>query len=332
MKDETAGDPMTGLLWTRKTRKKISDELAKVGIVVCPTTVGKILKQLKYSLKSNSKKVANGGRKLTKEEKKAANEQFEYIAEMRKIFTQKGYPIMSCDTKKKELIGNFKNPGTRYRKEADLVNDHDFINYALGKIIPYGLYDVVRNEGFVYVFEALWDKKNKKFSSTETPELATEAVARWWKNYGQRRYPKSNKLLLLVDSGGSNGYRPRMWKLKLFDDVANKLGLTVTVCHYPPRLDHRRCKIIGMRYLPQDEIGKEVSKGKLAEFSRPGSYMDTARGYTFDTGAGNIIYQCQTLLLSKYYHRSLERNIQRLVSNLAFRNYILFDSICERQK
>jgi len=234
MRYETAGDPMTGLLWTKKTRKKISDELAEIGIAVSPTTVGKILKDLKYSLKCNSKKVANGGRKLTKEEKKAADDQFEHIAKMRKRFFKKGLPILSCDTKKKELIGDFKNPGTRYRKDADLVNDHDFMNYAVGKASLYSLYDVVRNEGFVYVGQSLWDKQNKRFTSHDTPELAAESVARWWKDYGASRYTNSKELLLLVDAGGSNGYRPRMWKFKLFEEVAIKLGLAVTVCHYPP--------------------------------------------------------------------------------------------------
>lgn len=234
MKYETAGDPMTGLLWTKKTRQKIADELSKGGIVVSATTVGKILKDLKYSLKCNSKKVANGGRKLTKEQKKAADDQFAHIAKMRKHFAERGLPILSCDTKKKELIGDFKNPGTRYRQQADLVNDHDFASYAVGRALPYGIYDEVRNEGFVYVGQALWDHKDKRFTSHDTPEFAAESVARWWKDYGSRRYPGSKELLLLVDAGGSNGYRPRMWKFKLFSNVSTELGLTVTVCHYPP--------------------------------------------------------------------------------------------------
>ena len=169
MKYETAGDPMTGLLWTKKTRQKIADELSKAGIVVSATTVGKILKDLKYSLKCNSKKVANGGRKLTKEQKKAADDQFAHIAKMRKHFAERGLPILSCDTKKKELIGDFKNPGTRYRQQADLVNDHDFASYAVGRALPYGIYDEVRNEGFVYVGQALWDHKDKRFTSHDTP-------------------------------------------------------------------------------------------------------------------------------------------------------------------
>ena len=178
--------------------------------------------------------MANGGRKLTKEQKKAADDQFAHIAKMRKHFAERGLPILSCDTKKKELIGDFKNPGTRYRQQADLVNDHDFASYAVGRAFPYGIYDEVRNEGFVYVGQALWDHKDKRFTSHDTPEFAAESVARWWKDYGSRRYPGSKELLLLVDAGGSNGYRPRMWKFKLFSNVSTELGLTVTVCHYPP--------------------------------------------------------------------------------------------------
>jgi len=245
MRDETAGDPMTGLLWTRKTRQKIADELRREGIDVGPTTVGKLLKDLKYSLRCNSKKIASGGRKLTKAEKQAADEQFSYIAKKREEFAKRGSPVLSCDTKKKELIGDFKNAGTRYRKEADLVNDHDFANYAVGKASPYGLYDEARNEGSVYVGQALWDRGNKRFTSHDTPEFAAESVARWWKDYGAHRYPECEEILLLVDAGGSNGYRPRMWKFKLFTAVSMDLGLTVTVCHYPPgkskwnRVEHR---------------------------------------------------------------------------------------------
>lgn len=152
---------------------------------------------------------------------------------MRKMFTRNGLPQISVDTKKKEMIGNFKNPGTRYRKEGDLTNDHDFITYAVGKAFPYGIYDVYRNEGFVYVGQALWDKEHKRFSSSDTPEFAAENIARWWQDYGQDRYPEAKELLILADSGGSNGNRTRMWKLKLNELMCNKYGLKVTVCHYP---------------------------------------------------------------------------------------------------
>jgi len=216
MKYETAGDPMSGLLWTRKTREKISDELAQIGIRVGATTVGNILKKLKYSLKCNSKKVSNGDRKLTKEEKKMRDEQFKYIAKIRSEFVEKKLPVISVDTKKKELVGNFKNPGTRYKKESDLVNDHDFNNYAKGKVFPYGLFDEMRYEGFVYVGQSLWNQKKRRFASSETPEFAAESIAKYWKDYGMRRYRNSNEILILADAGGSNGYRACMWKFKIY--------------------------------------------------------------------------------------------------------------------
>ena len=234
MKYETAGDPMSGLLWTRKTREKISDELVKIDIRVSAGTVGSILKKLKYSLKCNSKKVSNGGRKLTKEEKETRDEQFKYITKIRSEFVEKKLPVMSVDGKKKELIGNFKNLGTRYKKESDLVNDHDFIKYAKGKAFSFGIYDELRYEGFVYVGQSLWDKKTRRFVSSETPEFAAESVSRYWKDYGIRRYRNCNEILILADAGGSNGYRSRMWKFKIYEQLAIKFGLHVTVCHYPP--------------------------------------------------------------------------------------------------
>ena len=149
-----------------------------------------------------------GGRKLTKEEKVLRNEQFENIQKLREEFEDKGLPIISVDAKKKELIGNFKNGGTRYKKEADLTNDHDFHQYGLGKAFPYGIYDPQRNEGVVYVGQSLWDNKKRQFSSCETPEFAAENIERWWRSHGIKNYPKAKNILILADSGGSNGCRP----------------------------------------------------------------------------------------------------------------------------
>jgi hypothetical protein len=234
MKYETAGDPISGLLWTKKTREKISDALAEANIDAGKTTVGKILKKLGYSLKCNSKKVANGGKKLSKEEKLKRNEQFLYIAKMRKKFEKKGLPIISVDTKKKELIGNFKNPGTRLKKVADLTNDHDFATHAVGRVIPYGLFDDQRLEGFVYAGQALWDKDEKKFTSSETPEFAADCISMWWGDYGAKRYQNAGEALILADAGGSNGYNSRVWKNNLFEKLCNKHGVKLTICHYPP--------------------------------------------------------------------------------------------------
>lgn len=180
MKYETAGDPISGLKWTRKTTEKISEELGSADIHVGRTTVGKILNKLGFSLKTNRKTISNGGKKIGKEDRFKRNSQFIYINKKRNEFVQRGLPVISVDGKKKELIGNFKNPGTRYRRADDLTNDHDFIAYGIGKAAPYGIYDQQRNEGFVYVGQFFWD--GKKFTSSETSEFAVESIARWLKN------------------------------------------------------------------------------------------------------------------------------------------------------
>ncbi|MCP4552034.1 MAG: ISAzo13 family transposase [Bacteroidetes bacterium] len=234
MKYETAGDPMTGLLWTRKTRDKITNELSKNGFEIGKTTVGKILKKINYSLKSNSKSVSNGGKKLSKEQKDKRNEQFHNIEKLREEFTKSGLPIISVDGKKKELIGNFKNPGTRYRNLKDIVNDHDFITYAIGKAFPFGLFDTNRYEGYVYVGQSFWNSERKCFSSSETPLFAAENIYRWWRDYGIKRYPNASEILILADAGGSNSCKSRVWKWKLQELLCEQYGLRVTVCHYPP--------------------------------------------------------------------------------------------------
>jgi hypothetical protein len=271
MRYETAGDPMTGLLWTRKTLDKVCNELAAAGVSVSPKTVSKLLKDLGYTLKCNSKKVANGGRTLSRKEQETIDEQFAYIAQQREKFSNAGFPILSCDTKKKELIGNFKNPGTRYRRESDLVNDHDFVTYAVGRAIPYGLYDPVRNEGFIYVGQAIYDKKAKSFTSSDTPEFAAESIARWWKDYGSQRYPNSTQALVLVDAGGSNACRSHIWKLKLYEEVAKKLGLTVTVCHYPPG----KSKWNPIEHRLFSEISKNWQATPLKSFETVVNYVRT---------------------------------------------------------
>lgn len=234
MKYETAGDPITGLKWTRRTIEKITEELCKAQFDVSPNTVGRLLKELGYSLKCNSKKISNGGRKLTKQEKVDRNDQFGKIQELREKFESSEQPVISVDAKKKEIVGNFKNNGTRYKKEADLTNDHDFHQYGIGKAFPYGIYDPLKNEGYVYVGRSLWSKKERKFSSSETPDFAVENISKWWKNYGRKNYPKARKILILADSGGSNGCRSHVWKYKLHEKLCLEYGLEVTVCHFPP--------------------------------------------------------------------------------------------------
>ncbi len=232
MENETAGDPITGLKWTRKTTEKIANELALVNINVGKTTVGNILKALGFSLKSNSKKISNGGKSTTIQEQSLRDEQFNYINKMRRSFARRSLPTGSVDTKKKELIGNFKNPGTRFKRESDLTNDHDFLTYALGKAVLYGFYDFQKNTGFVSVGRFLLE--GNTISSSDTPEFAVESIARWWSHEGRKVYTNSSELLILADAGGSNGCHPHMWKVNLQKLLCNKYGLSVTVCHFPP--------------------------------------------------------------------------------------------------
>jgi hypothetical protein len=216
MEHDTAGDPISGLRWTRKTTKKISRELRLAGIEVSAKTVARMLKQLDYSLRVNSKKKSHS----TSPDR---NQQFEYIAMMKESFALDELPVISVDTKKKELVGLFKNAGTVWAKTATPVKDHDFRSEAVGMAIPYGVFDVYANRGHIFVGD-----------SHDTPEFAVTALARWWARDGRSRYPKARKLLILADNGGGNGARNRAWKFDLQHRFCNRFGVNVTVCHYPP--------------------------------------------------------------------------------------------------
>ncbi len=222
MKYETAGDPISGLKWTRKTTEKIADELESIGIKVSPNTAGKLMKKMGFSLRVNQKKIALGSKKKSQDQQNR-NRQFMYISELRKSFAQKGYPSISIDTKKKELIGNFKNPGSAYGRESRPVNDHDFASYSEGKGIPYGIYDTQANRGTVFIGITF-----------DTAEFAVESIEKWWRKEGLRRYPQSKSILILADGGGSNGSRSRSWKLGIQEKLSDRHGLEVTVAHYPP--------------------------------------------------------------------------------------------------
>ena len=232
MEYETAGDPMSALKWTRKTRQKISDQLARIDIHVSKTTVGAILKKLGFSLKSNGKKVPYGGKPRTKSQLKERDDQFEYIHKMRNAFYRKECPVLSVDSKKKELVGNFKNPGTRYKRTEDLTNDHDYLTYALGKAALYGVFDLVRNRAFVSIGQFL--REGNTLTSSDTPEFAVESIGRWRTYEGKLAYLDLKEMLILADGGGSNGHKPWMWKVLLQELLCNQYRLKVTVCHYPP--------------------------------------------------------------------------------------------------
>jgi hypothetical protein len=213
---ETAGDPMGGPKWVRSSLRTLSARLTAAGHPVSPPTVGRLLKNLKYALHVNAKK----------SEASAAHPdraaQFDYIAQQRAAFTAAGRPIISVDTKKKELIGNFKNGGRAWSRAAEVVNVHDFLQQGLGRAVPYGVYDVTHNRGTVYVG-----------SSGDTAQFAVDALAQWWQTTGRRSFPQADHLLILADGGGSNGSRSRLWKQQLQEQLCDARGLTVTVCHYP---------------------------------------------------------------------------------------------------
>jgi hypothetical protein len=213
---ETAGDPMGAQKWVRSSLRQLSRRLTAAGHPVSHQTVGRLLKELDYALHVNAKKLEASAAHPDRDG------QFAAIASQRQVFGAAGLPIISVDTKKKELIGNFRNAGQVWSREGDAVNIHDFLAEGLGRAVPYGIYDVTANRGSVYVG-----------SSGDTPQFAVEAIARWWEGTGRTVYPDAGHLLILADAGGSNGCRPRLWKQQLQERVCDRLGLTVTVCHYP---------------------------------------------------------------------------------------------------
>ena len=194
---DTAGDPVTGLKWSRRTTAKVAAALKDFGIVVSPRSVARLLFQIGYSLRVNRKQlssVSNPDR----------NEQFLYIAKLRDRFQRGGLPIISIDTKKRELVGNFKNHGTRWDIAPRLVNDHDFLTDADRVAIPFGIYDLLANRGSVNVGV-----------SHDTPAFAAHSIAQWWQREACLRYPGARRLLLLADTGGSNSSRCHAWKTEL---------------------------------------------------------------------------------------------------------------------
>lgn len=202
-------------LWTGLRLEQIGDRLKALGITVCPNTVRRLLKGLGYALRANRKS-------LSGPQSPERDAQFQYLQHQRQAFTQSGLPIISVDTKKKEMVGLFKNAGRIWSQAALPVNDHDFRSLAKGLAIPRGLYDLLANRGSVLVG-----------TSHDTPEFAVDAIVDWWQSEGRRRYRGAEELLILADSGGSNGARCRLWKYALQEKLVDPYQVGVTVCHYP---------------------------------------------------------------------------------------------------
>jgi hypothetical protein len=224
----TRGDPQSPLRWTCKSKENLASELTKQGHAVSPSTVGRLLGEMGYSLQSVRK-----SREGTSHPDR--NAQFEFINSTVEDFQSRDQPVISVDTKKKELVGDFKNGGREWQPkgEPEKVQVHDFPGDAVGKAIPYGVYDVTRNEAWVSVG-----------TDHDTPAFAVASISQWWRTMGRKVYPQARELLITADAGGSNGYRPRAWKVEL-QRLADETGLRVRVCHFPPgtskwnKIEHR---------------------------------------------------------------------------------------------
>jgi len=215
LKDTVAGDPISGLKWTHRSLRKLQKALRHRGIRLARGTIARLLHDGGFSLRTCRKQQA--GIQDPKRDR-----QFRYIARMRKLYLGKGLPVISVDTKKKELVGNFKNSGRTWRRRSRKVLDHDYPSWALGQAIPVGIYDLGHNDGYVVVG-----------ISHNTAAFITADIGRWWQVVGQRRYPGARRLLVEMDGGGANDPRKWLWKIAL-QRLADETGLIIVVTHYPP--------------------------------------------------------------------------------------------------
>jgi transposase len=234
---DTRGTPMSLLRWTSKSTANLARELVRQGFKVSDDTVGRILKRLGYSLQSPAK-VKEGTSHPDRDG------QFRYLDRLGSSFVADGEPVISVDTKKKELVGEFDNGGVEYQPAGEpvRVKVHDFVDPELGRAIPYGIYDETNNEGWVSVGDV-----------ADTAEFAVNSIRSWWNHMGRDRFPDATRLLITADAGGSNGHRVRAWKAQLAR-LAAETGLDITVCHYPPgtskwnRIEHRMFSFITMNW------------------------------------------------------------------------------------
>ena len=247
LEETTAGDPMSQLRWTSKSTRTLAEELTRLGHPVTWVTVARCLDDMGYCLQANRK---------TKEGPQHADRdaQFRYINRQVKALLATGDPVISVDAKKKELVGPFKNGGRTWRPKGkpQEVNTKDFLSLAQGKALPYGVYDTGKNRAVVNVGV-----------THETAEFAVESIRRWWKLDGRKRYPAAGRLLICADAGGSNGNRRRAWKVNL-QEMADQIGIPITVCHYPPgtskwnKIEHRLFSFISLNWKGQPLINYET--------------------------------------------------------------------------
>jgi len=262
----TRGDPESPLRWTSKSTEKLAEELRAMGHQVSPRTVASLLGDLDYSLQAN-KKTTEGNQHPDR------NAQFEHINAKAEAFQERGQPVISVDTKKKELVGDFKNGGQEWQPKGEPVpvRVHDFVDKKLGKAIPYGVYDIGRNDGWVNVGV-----------DHDTAEFAVASIERWWTTMGRSVYTDASELLITADGGGSNGSRNRLWKASL-QSFADKTGLAVTVCHLPPgtskwnKIEHRLFSQISQNWRGRPLISHEVIVNLIAATTNAGGLRVKAK-------------------------------------------------------
>ncbi|MBV8230029.1 MAG: ISAzo13 family transposase [Planctomycetaceae bacterium] len=275
LEDATAGDPITGLKWTHRSLRSLSNALRRRGIKLAGNTIARLMRQRDFSLRTNRKRLA--GTHDPQRER-----QFRSLTRMRRLYLARGLPVISVDTKKKEWVGNFKNPGRCWRRQARDVLDHDFPRWAVGRAIVSGIFDSASNDGYAVVG-----------TSHETPKFAAAAIRRWWVVVGRRRYPKARRLLIQADGGGANGYRKWAWKVAL-QHLADDFDLILTVTHDPPGaskwnpIEHRMSSLISANWAGEPLVSYETVL----------KYLRTTRS---ETG-----FHCRACLDTKPYPKGLK--------------------------
>lgn len=249
----TRGDPESPLRWTCKSTRRLAEELTRQDHPVSAGTVASLLRQAGYSLQANRKTREGQGHP-------DRNAQFEYINASVQRFQRRNQPAISVDTKKKELVGDFKNPGREWQPEGspEEVRVHDFLIKNLGKVIPYGVYDMLHNQGWVSVG-----------IDHDTAQFAANSIRRWWEEMGQQRFPHATELLITADGGGSNSHRSRLWKVAL-QGLADELKLKLYVCHFPPgtskwnKIEHRLFSFITQNWRGRPLLSHETIVNLIA--------------------------------------------------------------------
>ena len=266
VESSTAGSPMDVLRWTSKSKTNLAVALAERGHRLAPNTVGRLLRGLGYSLQANRKD--KEGRSPPERATQVA-----YLNDEARAFLERRQPVISVDAKKKELVGDFKNAGRTWQPKGQpvRVQVHDFPSMSVGKAVPYGIYDVGQNRGFVNVG-----------TSHDTPDFAVESIRLWWEQEGRTRYPLADSLLVLADSGGSNSARSRLWKVRL-QELADALHIPITVCHLPPgtskwnTIEHRLFAYISIHWRGRPLVDFETIVSLIGATSTTTGLKVTAR-------------------------------------------------------